>query len=46
MVGSIEIREKDSYKLVYTNGYNLNGNIIKHAQTIYQTTKDTQIKTY
>ena len=29
MAGSIEKRGKDSYRLVCTNGYDLNGNIIK-----------------
>ena len=44
MAGSIEKRGKDSYRLVYTNGYDLNGNIIKHTKTIHGTKKDAQIE--
>ena len=44
MAGSIEKRGKDSYSLVCTNGYDLNGNIIKHAKTIHGTKKDAQIE--
>ena len=44
MAGSIEKREKDSYRLVYTNGYDLNGNIIKHTKTIHGTKEDAQIE--
>ena len=44
MAGSIEKRGKDSYRLVCTNGYDLNGNIIKHIKTIHGTKKDAQIE--
>lgn len=44
MAGSIEKRGKDSYRLVCTNGYDLNGNIIKHTKTIHGTKKDAQIE--
>ena len=42
MAGSIEKRGKDSYRLVCTNGYDLNGNIIKHTKTIHGTKKDAE----
>ena len=44
MAGSIEKRGKNSYRLVCTNGYDLNGNIIKHTKTIHGTRKDAQIE--
>ena len=44
MAGSIEKIGKDSYGLVCTNGYDLNGNIIKHTKTIHGTKKDAQIE--
>ena len=44
MAGSIEKRGKDSYRLVYTNGYDLNGKLIKHTKTIHRTKKDAQIE--
>ena len=44
MAGNIEKRGKDSYRLICTNGYDLNGNIIKHTQTIHGTKKDSQIE--
>ena len=44
MAGSIEKRGKDSYRLVCTNSYDLNGNIIKHTKTIHGTKKDAQIE--
>lgn len=44
MAGSIEKRGKDSYRLVCTNGYDLNGNIIKHTKTIHGTKKDAKIE--
>ena len=44
MAGSIEKRGKNSYRLVCTNGYDLNGNIIKHTKTIHGTKKDAQIE--
>ena len=44
MAGSIEKRGKDSYRLVCTNGYDLNGNIIKHTKAIHGTKKDAQIE--
>ncbi len=43
MAGSIEKRGKDSYRLVCTNGYDSNGNIIKHTKTTHGTKKDAQI---
>ena len=44
MAGSIEKRWKDSYRLVCTNGYDLNGKLIKHTQTIHGTKKDAKIE--
>lgn len=44
MAGNIEKRGKDSYRLVCTNGYDLNGNIIKHTKTIHGTKKDAKIE--
>lgn len=44
MAGSIEKRGKDSYRLVCTNGYDLNENIIKHTKTIHGTKKDAEIE--
>ena len=44
MAGSIEKRGKDSYRLVCTNGYDLNGKLIKHTKTIHGTKKDAQIE--
>ena len=44
MAGSIEKRGKYSYRLVCTNGHDLNGNIIKHTKTIHGTKKDAKIE--
>ena len=44
MAGSIEKRGKYSYRLVCTNGYDLNGKLIKHTKTIHGTKKDAQIE--
>ena len=44
MAGSIEKRGKDSYRLVCTNGYDLNGKLIKHTKTIHGTKKDAEIE--
>ena len=44
MAGSIEKRGKDSYRLVCTNGYDLNGKLIKHTKTIHGSKKDAQIE--
>lgn len=44
MAGSIEKRGKDSYRLVCTAGYDLNGKIIKHTKTIHGSKKNAQIE--
>ena len=44
MAGSIEKRGKNSYRLVCTGGYDLNGKLIKHTKTIHGTKKDAQIE--
>ena len=44
MAGSIERRGKNSYRLVCTGGYDLNGKLIKHTKTIHGSKKDTQIE--
>ena len=44
MAGSIEKIGKDSYRLVCTNAYDLNGKLIKHTKTIHGTKKDAQIE--
>ncbi len=40
----LEKKGKDSYRLVCTNDYDLNGNIIKHTKTIHRTKTDAQIE--
>ena len=42
MAGSIEKRGKNSYKLIFTNGYDLEGNIIRRTKTIHGTKKDAE----
>lgn len=44
MAGSIEKRGKDSYRLVCTSGYDLQGRLIKHTKTIHGTKKDAEIE--
>ena len=44
MAGSIEKRGKNSYRLVCTGGYDLNGKLIKHTKTIHGTKKDAEIE--
>ena len=44
MAGSIEKRGKNSYRLVCTGGYDLNGKLIKHTKTIHGTKKDAQVE--
>ncbi len=44
MAGSIEKRGKNSYRLVCTAGYDLNGRIIKHTKTVHGTKKDAEIE--
>ena len=44
MAGSIEKRGKDSYRLVCTTGYDLNGKLIKHTKTVHGSKKDAQIE--
>ena len=44
MAGSIEKRGKNSYRLVCTGGYDLNGKLIKHTKTIHRTKKDAQVE--
>ena len=44
MAGSIEKRGKDSYRLIVTNGYDLNGKIIRHTKTIHGTKKDAEVE--
>ena len=44
MAGSIEKIGKDSYRLVCTNGYDLNGKLINHTKKINGTKKDAQIE--
>ena len=44
MAGSIEKRGKDSYRLVCTSGYDLQGRPIKHTKTIHGTKKDAEIE--
>lgn len=43
MAGSIEKRGKTTYRLVCTDGYDLNGRPIKHTKTIHGTKKDAKI---
>lgn len=43
MAGSIEKRGKDSYRLVCTDGYDLNGNVVRKTKTIHGTKKEAQI---
>lgn len=40
MAGSIEKRGKNSYRLVCTGGYDLNGKLIKHTKTIHGSKKE------
>ena len=44
MAGSIEKRGKDSYRLVCTGGYDLQGKTIKHTKTVHGSKKDAQIE--
>ena len=44
MAGSIEKRGKNSYRLICTNGYDLEGNIIRHTKTIHGTKKDAEVE--
>ena len=44
MAGSIEKRGKNSYRLVCTGGYDLNGKLIKHTKTIHGTKKEAQVE--
>ena len=44
MAGSIEKRGKNSYRLVCTGGYDLNGKLIRHTKTIHGTKKDAEIE--
>ena len=44
MAGSIEKRGKNSYRLVCTGGYYLNGKLIKHTKTIHGSKKDAQVE--
>ena len=44
MAGSIEKRGKNSYRLIYTNGYDLHGNVIRHTKTIHGTKKDAEVE--
>lgn len=44
MAGSIEKRGKNSYRLVCTSGYDLQGRPIKHTKTIHGTKKDAEIE--
>lgn len=44
MAGSIEKRGKNSYRLVCYNGFDLNGNSIRHTKTIHGSKKDAKIE--
>ena len=44
MAGSIEKRGKNSYRLICTNGYDLEGNIIRHTKTSHGTKKDAEVE--
>ena len=44
MAGSIEKRGKNSYRLVCYNGFDLNGNSIRHTKTIHGSQKDAKIE--
>ena len=44
MAGSIEKRGKNSYRLICTNGYDLEGNIIRHTKTVHGTKKDAEVE--
>ena len=44
MAGSIEKRGKNSYRLVCYNGFDLNGNSIRHTKTIHGGKKDAEIE--
>ena len=44
MAGSIEKRGKNSYRLVCYNGFDLNGNSIRHTKTIHASKKDAKIE--
>ena len=44
MAGSIEKRGKNSYRLVCYNGFDLNGNSIRHTTTIHGSKKDAKIE--
>lgn len=44
MAGSTEKRGKDTYRLVYACGYNLDGSIAKYAKTVHCNKKKTEIE--
>ena len=44
MAGSIEKRGKNSYRLIVTNGYDLNGKTLRHTKTIHGSKKDAEIE--
>ena len=44
MAGSIEKRGKNSYRLVCYNGFDLNGNSIRHTKTVHGSKKDAKIE--
>lgn len=44
MAGSIEKRGKNSYRLIVTNGFDLNGKSLRHTKTIHGSKKDAEIE--
>lgn len=44
MAGSIEKRGKDTYRLVVSCGYNLNGKPAKHTKTVHCTKKEAEVE--
>ena len=44
MAGSIEKRGKDTYRLVYSYGCNLDGSPKKHTKTVHCTKKEAEIE--
>ncbi len=44
MAGSIEKRGKNSYRLIYTDGYDLHGNAVRHTKTVHGTKKDAEVE--
>ena len=44
MAGSIEKREKNSYRLTVSEGFDLNGKTMIHRKTIHGTKKDAEIE--